>query len=174
MAMTAEHRGVWILRAAWLTGLIVAVAGLVWLVKVGSLYLRQQQTHVELVQMQIFLERFRARHGVWPKVTTSEDFLLCLLGRRDADGRKSEENWFMHEARLHFLHGKPEAPGATIIDQWGRPYVYCYYHPWGKMGDGYVLFSAGPDGKHSNPNQWERGKNGTAPEDADNLLVSSY
>ncbi len=124
--------------------------------------------------MQIFLERFHSYYGIWPKTSSSDDFLLSLMGRKDPDGRTVKQNWFLTGARLHFHKGEPEASGATIVDPWGVPYVYCYYHPWGKMGDGYVLFSAGPDGKHSNPNQWERGKNGTAPEDADNLLVSSY
>lgn len=164
----------WAWRAAWLFGLVLTISALGWAIKISSLHLRQQQTRAELRQVQVLLERVRARYGVWPKVTTNADLLRTFFGRLNDQGQVSEENWLLHEATLHFSNANPEAPGATIIDQWGRPYVYCYYHPWGKMGDGYVLFSAGPDGKHSNPNQWERGRNGTAPEDADNLVVSSY
>ena len=74
--------------------------------------------------------------------------------------------------------GSDPATGGTgeadvYVDPWGRPYVYAHrppshLAPWG--GEGYVLYSCGPDGRHAEP--VEGRYDSSHPDNGDNVLAA--
>jgi hypothetical protein len=165
-----ENSHPWRARVAW----FVAIALALFLMQAGverlNRSIQQNQTREEFAQLAQMLEKFRARHGTYPRVSSNPVLLQCLLGRADADGKPiKRDGWFLTGAKLFFRDLDPEKPGNQIVDPWGTPYVFRSFPGTGQ----WLLVSAGPDRRHSNSVLWPDLQNGTAPEDADNLWATS-
>lgn len=175
MSLSPDRRSSLLRIALWFAG----VAAFVALIAIGNSALNRQmrieQTRREFAQLERMLEQFKARHGDYPAVIGGVPLLRCLLGRADARGQPFEkpQPWFMTGAQLYFRLPDPTAPGNEIVDPWGRPYIYLYLYSTGVEPTGYLLASGGPDRQHSQPLFWLPGSNGTEPQDADNLVISS-
>lgn len=153
---------------------MLVTGGLFILARVATPHLRMRQAREELAQLQRALDAFHAYHHRWPQTKSPTQFLHALMGRIDAEGKKTDVRWFVPGGRFNFRSANPDAPDAAIVDPWGRPYRYVYRTAQqGGVTEGYTLFSAGPDGRCSDPSAWGRSANGAAPEDADNLWASS-
>lgn len=164
------HRFTW-----WFIALAIFVAALSLGFTELNRRMRIEQAQRELAQLQRMIEQFKVRHGQYPVVFDSAPLLRCLLGRADEKGRElaSPQPWFVTGAQLYFLRSDPTEPGNMIVDPWGTPYLYFYLFPIGPDPEGFMLVSAGPDRRHSQTLAWPTGRNGTQPEDADNLWVST-
>jgi len=154
--------GIWFIALAF--SVVLAGFG----TKKAAHALRLRDAADQIAQMQRMLDEFKQRNGRWPAVARNEDLLRAFWGEIDADGAPANQGWLLFGARLYFKDARPRGPGATIIDPWGNPYLYRT----GWQMDGtpnYVIVSAGPDGRASNPWGWGDDLVGRAPEDADNL-----
>lgn len=175
MPLKPESRSFFLRAIWWFAGLALFLGMLVWGVAQMSRRMRIEQTQREFAQLQRMLEQFRVKNGEYPAVFNNQTLLRCLLGRADAKGHElaAPQPWFVTGAQLFFQRPDPTEPGNAIVDPWGTPYVYVYLFPIGGKTQGYMIFSAGPDRRHSNPLVWPPGSNGSKPEDADNLWVST-
>lgn len=172
--MTEGPRVTWFSRITW----FVILAGLVGftlpLVAWTSARMRHLQTTDELRNLHRMLGEFRQRYGGWPPASTTSQLISALRGQMDARGKRPEVTQsFLVGTRFYFKDAAFEGPGAAIVDPWNRPYVYRFFRGPDGLPAGYTLFSAGPDGRYSNPARWSRGQNGTAAEDDDNICVFS-
>jgi hypothetical protein len=165
------HSSLWRWRLVWGLLLALGVAALFPVVRWSAAHFRIAQARSELAQIYGRLEQFRAREGAWPAIFTPSQLLLVLRGRLDAQARPAERPWLLEGTQLFFRNANPSDPQGAILDPWGRPYGYFYHAAVGSLPASFVLFSAGPDGRHSPPVQWARGASGSAPEDADNIVV---
>lgn len=172
-AVTIERREFW---QWWMTGTTVPVlltGGLLIFTWFIVPRLRVRQAKEELAQLHHALGAFQAYHHQWPQAKNPTEFLHALMGQIDASGRKADVRWFVAGGRFNFRAADPNAIDAAIMDPWGHPYRYVYRATEDGAAAGYFLFSAGPDGRFSDPTRWARGMNGAAPEDRDNLWVCS-
>ncbi len=103
----------------------------------------------EIAALSAALETFRRQHGDYPRVDDSAMWLHSLVGERD--GRSLID-------LAQFTVGGGVDPrvdaSARLIDPWGQPYFYFYKTgadaAW--KANGFVLYSAGPNGVHVLPN----------------------
>lgn len=170
-----ESRSFLVRAATWFVGIALFVTVLTWGVAELSRSMRIEQTQRELGQLQRMLEQYKSKHGQYPAVYDNATLLRCLLGRADPQGAElaQPQPWFVTGAQLYFRWPDPTARGNEIVDPWGTPYVYVNYLPINTNPDGYLLLSAGPDRRYSDPFSWLAAADGRKPEDADNLWVST-
>jgi general secretion pathway protein G len=113
----------------------------------------------ELAALSAALEDYHRIYGDFPRTDDEACLLQSLLGKRGpvADAEISGRP-LLEAAR--FTLARPAAPDApadpfsdtstVLLDPWSRPYVYVYRIPAsGWTNPGFVLYSAGPDGKDS-------------------------
>lgn len=79
---------------------------------------------------------------------TSLDLFLLDVGRYPTD-QEGLQALVSSPAGLAQWHGPYVTKAASLVDPWGRPYVY---HQRGQQGTAYDLYSLGPDGNGRPPN----------------------
>lgn len=170
---SARRNNLWIWRGFWFVVIVGGTLATFPLVRTFSEELRRGDAQAELAQMQKMLVAYQERNKVWPAATTNEQLVLAFVGRLEPRSPNAKPRWYLEGTNLHFRPIDPETPGAQIIDPWGRPYVYSQRGPHGGESASYVLFSAGADGRYSQPIMWAVGSNGAADVDRDNICVFS-
>lgn len=117
----------------------------------------------ELAVLGAALETYRRMHGDYPRTDDAAQLLRALLGRRGpVAGADIAGRALIEPDRFTIT-------GGVLLDPWGQAYVYAYKTttPWNNPG--YVLYSAGPDGRE-NPRLLAGGfPDAGAAENADNL-----
>lgn len=107
------------------------------------------RARAELAALSAALDAYQHTYGDYPQTDDEARLLQSLLGRRSPADIPVSGRALIETAR--FVTAGSLDPfadaAATLIDPWGRPYVYAYksLHPWSNPG--FVLYSAGPDGK---------------------------
>lgn len=101
------------------------------------------RTRAELAVLAGALESYKRRHGDFPRTDDEAQLLNALLGRSGPMGNSPMEGRALIEPARFTI------AGDVLLDSWGRAYVYAYktIAPWSNSG--YVLYSAGPDGREN-------------------------
>lgn len=102
---------------------------------------RIARAKAELAVLGAALENYRRVHGDYPRTEDEAQLLRALLGRRGPVADTAVNGRGLIEAARFTI------AGDVLLDPWGRAYVYAYKTtaPWSNPG--YVLYSAGPDGR---------------------------
>jgi len=118
------------------------------------------RAQAELSALSVALEAYKRQYGDYPRTTGSGDesggaqLLQSLVGARGPSGAVLNPRGRMWIELGLFTTGDgldPFAnPAAELIDPWGNAYHYSYKEPIGGWTNpGFVLYSAGPDGRHN-------------------------
>lgn len=121
------------------------------------------RARAELAVVGAALETYRRTHGDYPRTDDGAQLLRALLGRRGPVAEADSAGRALIEPERFSI------TGGVLLDPWGQAYVYAYKTttPWNNPG--YVLYSAGPDGRE-NPRLLAGGfPDAGAAENADNL-----
>ncbi len=124
---------------------------------------RIARARAELAVLGAALETYRRTHGDYPRTDDAAQLLRALLGRRgpvaDAD----------IAGRALIEPDRFTITGGVLLDPWGQAYVYAYKTtaPWNNPG--FVLYSAGPDGRENRRLLAGGFPDAGAVENADNL-----
>jgi len=132
-----------------------AVGGGTWAFR--RAYAARAQT--ELVALAAALEGYKRQYGDYPRTgfgggeSSGAQLLQSLVGLRGPSGAVLTPRGRTWIELGSFMIGEgldPLAnPAAELIDPWGNAYVYFYKEPpSGWTNPGFVLYSAGPDGRH--------------------------
>jgi general secretion pathway protein G len=101
------------------------------------------RTKAELAVLGAALENYKRRHGDFPRTDDGAQLLRALLGRRGPAANT------VIDGRALIEPDRFTIAGDVLLDPWGRAYVYAYKttSPWSNSG--FVLYSAGPDGREN-------------------------
>lgn len=134
---------------------------------------RVNRAVAELAALSAILENYRRAHGDFPRTDDSAELLQALVGRRDPLLNSINTRSLVDVATFTLEGGRdPFSEASTrLVDPWGRAYIYAYRSmlPWNNSG--YLLFSAGPDGRAA-PLLTGGFPNLTAQENYDNLFAN--
>lgn len=132
---------------------------------------RTARSRGELAVLGAALETYRRDHGDYPRTNDSTQLLQSLLGRLDPQGASLTGRALIEPAKFTTADGlDPDTnPSAVLVDPWDRPYHYAYksQSPWDNPG--YVLYSAGPDGRATGSLRFGGFMDEAADGNADNL-----
>jgi len=117
------------------------------------------RAQAELSALAAALESYKRQHGDYPRTSggggaRGAQLLQSLVGMRGPSGAVLNPRgrvWidlglFTTREGLDPLVN----PSAELIDPWGNVYLYVYKEPLGGWTNpGFVLYSAGPDGRHT-------------------------
>lgn len=110
---------------------------------------RVARASAELASLAAALESYRSVHGDYPRTKLSPELLQSLVGRRGPTGELISARSMIEIARFSLVADSDPFLSATteLLDPWGAPYGYAYKSelPWSNPG--FVLYSAGPDGR---------------------------
>ena len=113
------------------------------------------QAKTELATLAQAIESYKLQYGDYPQTTDSAIFLQSLIGKKGPAGADITQRSLVEISKLSLStsSGDPfTTPTLTLIDPWGRNYLYYYYTVGTPVTRrGYVLFSQGPDGKMTAP-----------------------
>lgn len=133
---------------------------------------RIARAQAELAVLAGALEAYKRLLGDYPRTDDAAVLLESLLGWRDPAGAALEFRAVL-EVGAFTLSAPADSgvgPGARMVDPWGQPYRYAYRVPAaGWLNSGFVLYSAGPDGRASVALLPGGFVDATAPGNADNL-----
>lgn len=152
-------------------GMALAAVGLWGVVKWGSARMQASRTGQELHELSMVLEQIKGRYGGYPRVSRGEDFFDVLMGRRDFLGRVARVDAYFNPTGFTCVIADPDAAGNSLLDSWGRAYVYLHRPAAEGAGESFILYSLGPDGRSSDPTTWGGDGRGHAAADADNLYA---
>jgi len=118
------------------------------------------RAQAELVTLAAALEDYKRQHGDYPRTgfgrgeSRGAQLLQSLVGARGPSGVVLNPRGRASIELGNFTTGDGldplEIATAELIDPWGNAYVYFYKEPpSGWMSPGFVLYSAGPDGRHN-------------------------
>jgi type II secretory pathway pseudopilin PulG len=163
-------------------GVIVILAGISFGVVTGvaqhSLAARAKSQLVGIAQA---LTQYKLQYGDYPQTDQPKDLFDALTGKIGPGPKLPHlqppgKNFIANLSQLTVL--APEKLGSSaygdnsLMDPWGNPYLYVYKTPPGSWTNpSYVLFSSGPDGKHTLPMVDSRGFPPSSPtsDDTDNI-----
>jgi len=153
------------LRAFTLVEVLTAIAILAILTSVavggGAWAFRRAYTaraQAELSALATALEAYKRQHGDYPRTSGGESrgaqLLQALVGAREPSGAVLNPRGRLWIELGLFTTREGLDPlanaAADLIDPWGNAYVYIYKEPLGGwVNPGFVLYSAGPDGRHN-------------------------
>ena len=110
----------------------------------------RQRAHTELSVLGTALETYRREQGDYPQLSDPPALWLALAGRAAPDGRAIAGRPLLDVSQHRLAEENPQAPHNHLLDPWRQPYRYRYLpRPGG--GHGYILYSAGPDGRVEPP-----------------------
>lgn len=161
----------WLRRGWCFIGLAVGVGAMLFGMEGAAGRVQLARARADLGALRTAIAAIQTEKGFLPWANNNAELVVWLRGVAPPVKPTKGERVFINRIRFSYRWADPTTPGNEIVDPWGRPYVYHYFHPLGWRPETYVLFSSGPDGRHSNPATWAPGANGTASEDADNLWV---
>ena len=128
----------------------------------------RERARAELVALQSGLESYRQHHGVYPLTSGAAVLWDALSGRSAPDGAPGRGRPYVDLATLRWAHPDNATPENQLLDPWGEAYRFVV--PAGREGVGFVLYSAGPDGREIAP-ATEGQPNPAHPDNRDNLTV---
>ena len=135
---------------------------------------RTARARAELAALAAALENGQRSLGDYPQTEDPAQLLHALIGRRNPHNAVIAARVLIETARFRTADGRdPFADDtAVLIDPWDRPYRYVYKTraPWTNAG--YVLWSAGPDGRDSGTLLPGGFPDPTPPENADNIYAN--
>lgn len=177
-AERGRGRGFTLIELLAVMAILAVLAGLTFgIARIVSVRREEARAQADLQVMQTGLEAYRSRAGDYPWVgdapvvgekpapAGAEALLRALTGFRAVDPARPatlKAGQYLDTARLRYggagydpnVGGDPA--GSWPEDPWGNPYVYLYNvtYPKARSGwknPGYLLLSAGPDGKLALP-----------------------
>ncbi|MBI2497844.1 MAG: type II secretion system protein [Opitutae bacterium] len=179
---TGRRAAFTLLELLAVTALIAILAGIVLGVgRRASDAGRIARARAELAALSVALEGYRRAQGDYPRTDDESRLLQSLIGKRDPANTAISGRAQLEPAR--FVIARLAAPGipvdpfavvdSALVDPWGRPYVYVYKVPAGGWANsGFVLCSAGPDGKDSGALLPGGFADSAPPENADNIYAN--
>lgn len=136
---------------------------------------KSARARAELAALSAALENYRRLHGDFPQTDDEPRLLQSLIGKRGPTGLAVNGRAMLELARFTTAGALDPFSNAAaeLIDPWGQPYVYAYKKPAsGWTNSGYVLHSAGPDGRDSAALQPGGFVDPIPPENADNIQAN--
>ena len=119
--------------------------------------LSQRQLHAqakaEMALIAEALESYRAYYGDYPWIDDDPEALYrALQGYRDGVDTGGSHHSFIDAAQFTLRAPFEEGPAGAnaLLDPWGTPYYYSYGNerlPVESVAYGFILISAGPDGR---------------------------
>lgn len=113
---------------------------------------RIARTQAALAALGAALEGYKRQYGDYPRTADAAQLLQALVGKVDPQLRDLHPDGRVQLDVALFTYDPPADPeenaNVRLIDPWGQPYHYVYktnISPW--TNPGYVLCSAGPDGR---------------------------
>lgn len=110
------------------------------------------RTQAELAALGAALEGYKRQYGDYPRTADPAQLLQALIGKLDPRMDTLSPAGRVQLDVALFTYDPPADPeenaNVRLIDPWGQPYLYVYKVPLtGWSNPGYVLCSAGPDGR---------------------------
>lgn len=125
----------------------------------------------ELAQLAAAIEEYARHHGGCPQTAEPAGLLAALEGRRGSTGDPIDgSRRFIDNGAFHLSAASPPAPDSHLLDPWNQPYRYRHLAA-GWEGDGFFLYSIGPDGRDHPPGD-DGAVNPDHPDNRDNLYAS--
>jgi len=139
------------------------------------------RAQAELSALSVALEAYMRQHGDYPRTSGGESggaqLLQSLVGERGPSGvvfNPRGRVWIelgLFTTRDGFDPLVNDA--AELIDPWGNAYIYIYKEPLGGWTNpSFILYSAGPDGRHNPTLLWGGYPQRDLDENRDNLYAA--
>lgn len=157
--------------AKWMIVLSGCLAAMLVAVKGTSARLQQTQARDELSRLAGMLEEYRMEHSSYPRTADPNVLFDSLMGRKNPSGQPGKFKRLIDPSRFSSVNLDPVKPGNHLLDPWGRAYRYLYQSSVQGQREGWLLFSAGPDGLSSDPSTWAGDGRGHTAVDADNIYA---
>lgn len=134
------------------------------------------QTRGELSSLQIALDNYKRQYGDYPQTKDADNLLQALIGRRGPTGASIDRKNLLELSK--FTLSDPTKDPATddsltLVDPWGRSYKY--FHKGGTSGSwrqaSFILYSMGPDGADTEPDEDSGAYDAAASGNADNVFA---
>jgi prepilin-type N-terminal cleavage/methylation domain-containing protein len=107
------------------------------------------RARAELAVLSAALENYKRTYGEYPRTDDGARLVQALIGRKGPTDRDIAGRSLLEVARFTFANSADPFinPAAVLVDPWGQPYVYACQTMASWSNSGYVLYSAGPDGR---------------------------